>query len=275
MFLYYVLIPGINFEGSTYMLNLINRNIVVMGVTNKWSIAWACAKQLHSAGANLIFTYYGDRSLRSLEKLATSEGVEGKFHVSCDVTKDEDIERTFKEIGEKFGTIHGVVHSIAYSNKDELAGRYCDTSRDGYALAQDVSAFSLVAVSKYASDYMTEGGGIVTMSYLGGERVVKNYNVMGVAKAALEMSVKYLAHDLGENQIRVNAISAGPVKTLSAKGVSDFDKLCAGYEDRAPLRRMVKPEEIGNSALFLLSDLGSGITGEVLHVDCGFNILGY
>jgi len=257
------------------MINLNNKNIVIMGVTNKWSIAWACAQQLDKAGANLIFTYFGDRSLRSLEKLAKAEGVEGKFHVSCDVTKDEDIERTFKEIGEKFGTIHGVVHSIAYSNKDELAGRYCDTSRAGYALAQDVSSFSLVAVSKYASDYMTEGGGIVTMSYLGGERVVKNYNVMGVAKAALEMSVRYLAHDLGENQIRVNAISAGPVKTLSAKGVSDFDKLCAGYEDRAPLKRMVKPEEIGNSALFLLSDLGSGVTGEVMHVDCGYNILGY
>jgi enoyl-[acyl-carrier protein] reductase I len=257
------------------MLNLNNKNIVVMGVTNKWSIAWACAQQLHKAGANLIFTYYGDRSLRSLEKLAKSEGVEGKFHASCDVTSDENIEQAFKSIHKECGVIHGVVHSIAFSNKDELAGRYCDTSREGYALAQDVSSFSLVAVSKHASDYMTEGGGIVTMSYLGGERVVKNYNVMGVAKAALEMSVRYLAHDLGVDKIRVNAISAGPVKTISAKGVSDFDKLCAGYETKAPLKRMVDPKEVGNSAVFLLSDMGSGITGEVLHVDCGYNILGY
>lgn len=246
-----------------------------MGVTNKWSIAWACARQLHEAGANLIFTYYGDRSLRSLEKLAKAENIAGRMNVSCDVTVDEDIERTFKEIGNEVDVIHGVIHSIAFSKKEELAGRYCDTSRDGYALAQDVSAYSLVAVSKNAAPFMTEGGGIVTMSYLGGERVVLNYNVMGVAKAALEASVKYLAHDLGVDQIRVNAISAGPVKTLAAKGVADFDKLCAGYEDRAPLRRMVKTEEVGNSAAFLLSDMGSGITGEILHVDCGFNILGY
>lgn len=257
------------------MLNLNNKNIVVMGVTNKWSIAWACAEQLHKAGANLIFTYFGDRSLRSIEKLAKSEGVAGKMHVSCDVSSDEDIERSFKAIGEEFGVIHGVVHSVAFSKKEELAGRYCDTSRDGYALAHDISAFSLVAVSKHASNYMTEGGGIVTMSYLGGERVVKNYNVMGVAKAALEMSVRYLAHDLGVDQVRVNAISAGPIKTISAKGVSDFDKLCNGYENRAPLRRMVKTEEVGNTATFLLSDMASGITGEVVHVDCGFNILGY
>lgn len=257
------------------MLNLKDKNIVVMGVTNKWSIAWACAQSLHAAGANLIFTYFGERSLKSLNKLAKSEGIEGKLNVSCDVTSDSDIENAFKTIGQEFGTIHGVVHSIAFSNKDELAGRYCDTSREGYALAQDVSSFSLVAVSKHASAYMADGGGIVTMSYLGGERVVKNYNVMGVAKAALEMSVKYLAHDLGVDGIRVNAISAGPIKTISAKGVSDFDKLCAGYEERAPLRRMVKPEEVGNAALFLLSDLGTGVTGEVMHVDCGYNILGY
>lgn len=257
------------------MLNLENKNIVVMGVTNKWSIAWACAEQLHKAGANLIFTYFGDRSLRSLEKLGNTEGIIGKMNVSCDVTSDEDIENAFNAIAKEVGVIHGVVHSVAFSKKEELAGRYCDTSRDGYALAHDVSAFSLVAVSKHASKYMTEGGGIVTMSYLGGERVVLNYNIMGVAKAALEMSVRYLAHDLGVDQIRVNAISAGPIKTISAKGVADFDKLCSGYEDRAPLKRMVKTEEVGNTATFLLSDMATGITGEVLHVDCGFNILGY
>lgn len=257
------------------MLNLKNKNIVVMGVTNKWSIAWSCAKQLHAAGANVIFSYYGERSLKSLEKLAKQEGVEGRFNVSCDVTRDEDIEQAFDAIGKEVGVVHGVIHSIAFSKREELTGQYMNTSRDGYALAQDVSAYSLVAVTKYASPLMTEGGSIATMSYLGGERVVKNYNVMGVAKAALEMSVRYLAVDLGPEQIRVNAISAGPIKTISAKGVSDFDKLCRGYEDKAPLRRMVDPIEVGNTAVFLMSDLSTGITGEIMHVDCGFNILGY
>lgn len=257
------------------MLNIQNKNVVVMGVANKWSIAWAVAKSLQNAGANLIFTYYGERSLRSLEKVTSAEGIEGCLMVSCDVTSDENIKEAFNEIKEKVGTLHGVVHSIAHANKDELTGRYVDTSRDGYKMAQDISSFSFVAVSKYASELMTDGGSLVTMSYLGGERVVKNYNVMGVAKAALEMSVRYLAHDLGEKQIRVNAISAGPVKTLAAKGVSDFDKLCKGYEDKAPLKRMVRTQEIGDSTVFLLSDMSSGITGEVLHVDCGYSILGY
>jgi len=257
------------------MLNLNNKNIVIMGVTNKWSIAWACAKSLHQAGANLIFTYYGDRSLRSIDKLVKEAGMENVFNVSCDVTSDDSIQEAFKAIGSHAPVVHGLVHSVAFSKKEELSGRYADTSRDGYQLAQDVSAYSLVAVTKAVDPLMTEGGGIVTMSYLGGERVVKNYNVMGVAKAALEMSVRYLANDLGEKQIRVNAISAGPVKTLSAKGVSDFDKLCAGYEDKAPLRRMVKPEEIAKSCVYLLSDLSTGVTGEVLHVDCGYSILGY
>lgn len=257
------------------MLNLNNKNIVVMGVTNKWSIAWACAKALHLAGANLIFTYYGDRSLRSIDKLVKEEEMENILTVSCDVTSDDSIKEAFETIKSEASVVHGLVHSIAFSKKEELVGRYADTSRDGYQLAQDVSAYSLVAVCKAVDPLMTEGGGIVTMSYLGGERVVLNYNVMGVAKAALEMSVRYLAHDLGHKQIRVNAISAGPVKTLSAKGVSDFDKLCAGYEDRAPLKRMVKPEEIGKSCVYLLSDLSSGVTGEVLHVDCGYNILAY
>lgn len=257
------------------MLNIKNKNIVVMGVANKWSIAWAVAKRLDKAGANLIFTYYGERSLRALEKVLEAEGVSHSMLVSCDVTSDENIKEAFAEIKEKVDVLHGVVHSIAHAKKEELAGRYVDTSRQGYQMAQDISSFSFVSVTKYASELMTEGGSLVTMSYLGGERVVKNYNVMGVAKAALEMSVRYLAHDLGERQIRVNAVSAGPVKTLAAKGVGDFDKLCKGYEDKAPLKRMVKTEEIGDATVFLLSDMGSGITGEVLHVDCGYNILGY
>ena len=257
------------------MLNLNHKNVVVMGVTNKWSIAWACAKALHEAGARLIFTYYGDRSLRSIEKLIKEENMENTLQVSCDVTSDDSIKEAFEAIQASVEDVTGLVHSIAFSKKEELAGRYVDTSRDGYQLAQDVSAYSLVAVTKAVEPLMKNGGGIVTMSYLGGERVVLNYNVMGVAKAALEMSVRYLAHDLGHKQIRVNGISAGPVKTLSAKGVSDFDKLCAGYEDRAPLKRMVKPEEIGKSCVYLISDMSSGVTGEVLHVDCGYNILGY
>lgn len=257
------------------MLNVQDKNIVVMGVANKWSIAWAVAKQLNKAGANLIFTYYGDRSLRSLERVIAAEGIEKCLMISCDVTSDENVELAFSEIKDKIKVIHGVVHSIAHAKKEELEGKYLDTSRDGYLLAQNISSYSFVAVSKYASKIMTEGGSLITMSYLGGERVVKNYNVMGVAKAALDMSVKYLAHDLGENQIRVNAISAGPIKTLAAKGVTDFDKLCKGYVDKAPLKRMVKTEEVGNAAVFLLSDMSSGITGEILHVDCGYNILGY
>lgn len=257
------------------MLQIEGKNIVVMGVANKWSIAWAVAKQLHKAGANLIFTYYGDRSLRSLERITSAEGLTGSVMISCDVTSDEDIENAFKEIGEKVTTLHGVVHSIAHSKKEELAGYYYDTSRDGYLMAQNISTYSFVAITKEASKLMVDGGSIVTMSYLGGERVVKNYNVMGVAKAALEMSVRYLAHDLGPRQIRVNAISAGPVKTLAAKGVADFNLLCQGYEEKAPLRRMVGTDEIGNSAVFLLSNMSSGITGEVLHVDCGYSILAY
>ncbi len=256
------------------MLNIKNKNIVVMGVANKWSIAWGVAKRLHEAGANLIFTYYGERSLRALEKVTSSEGVEGSIMISCDVTSDDDLENAFKQIEDQVSVVHGVVHSIAHANKEELAGRYVDTTRAGYSLAQDISAYSFVATSKHASKLMTEGGALVTMSYLGGERVVKNYNVMGVAKAALEMSVRYLANDLGVDKVRVNAVSAGPIKTLAAKGVSDFTNLCKGYEEKAPLRRMVKTEEVADATLFLLSDMSSGITGEVLHVDCGFNIIG-
>lgn len=257
------------------MLDIQGKNIVVMGVANKWSIAWAVAKRLNEAGANLIFTYYGDRSLRSLEKITLQEGIENALMISCDVTSDEDLEKAFNEIKEKTDLIHGVVHSIAHAKKEELEGKYYNTSRDGYLMAQNISAYSFVAVSKYAYPLMTEGGSLITMSYLGGERVVKNYNVMGVAKAALESSVQYLAHDLGVEGVRVNAISAGPVKTLAAKGVGEFDKLCKLYEDKTPLRRMVKTEEVADSALFLLSKMSSGITGEILHVDCGYSILGY
>jgi enoyl-[acyl-carrier protein] reductase I len=251
------------------------KKVLVMGVANKWSIAWGISRRLIEAGAQLIFTYYGEKSLRSLEKLVEEEGMTGVRMIECDVTDDASIKKAFDEIAAQEGQIHGVVHSIAHADKNELDGNYYDTSRAGYAMAQDISAYSLVTVTKHAIPVLAEGGSIVTLSYLGGERVVKNYNVMGVAKAALEMSVRYLAHDLGPLGFRINTISAGPVKTLAAKGVAGFSNLSSNFIDRAPLKRMVTTEEIGGAAVFLLSDLGSGVTGETLHVDCGYSILGY
>lgn len=193
-----------------------DRNIVVMGVANERSIAWGVARSLHKQGANLIFTYRKDRSLDKLSNLLIMEGIKPLLIVACDVSKDESIISAFKEINQEIGTIHGVVHSLAFADKNELQGEYVDTSREGYLVAQDASAYSLVAISREAMKIMVNGGSIVTQSYIGAERVVKNYNVMGVAKAALEASVKYLAEDLGKYNIRVNAISAGPIRTLAA-----------------------------------------------------------
>ncbi len=252
-----------------------NQNILVMGVANKWSIAWGIARQLHAEGANLIFSFYGDSSLRNLEKLLEQSGMQGALTLEVDVTQDAQLDSAFALLKEKVGTLHGLVHSIAHAKKEELTGEFLNTSRDGFAMAQDISAYSLVAAANRAVPLMAEGGSIIALTYLGGERVVKNYNVMGVAKASLEASVKYLAHDLGPRNIRVNAISAGPIKTLAAKGIGEIDKLLKAFEEKAPMRRGVTQEEIGNSALFLLSPLSSAITGEVLHVDCGFSILGY
>lgn len=249
------------------------KNIVIMGVANQRSIAWGITKSLHREGANLIFTNRQKRSYQKLQKLLDEHNIEAKLLVSCDVASDESIKEAFKEIGEKVGTIHGVVHSIAFANREELQGEYANTSREGFLLAQEISAYSLVAVTNEARKYMTEGGSIVTQTYLGSERVVKNYNVMGVAKASLEASVRYLAEDVGKNNIRVNAISAGPIRTLSAKGVGDFNEITRVVEERAPLRRATTTEEVGDTALFLFSDLSRGITGENIHVDSGFHIL--
>lgn len=258
------------------MGNLVhNQNILVMGVANKWSIAWGIAKKLHEEGANLVFSYYGESSLRNLEKLLAQEGIENALTLEVDVTQDEQLDRAFSTLQEKIGVLHGLVHSIAHSKREELAGEYLNTSRDGFAMAQDISAYSLVAAAQRAVPMMTSGGSIIALTYLGGERVVKNYNVMGVAKASLEASVKYLAHDLGARNIRVNAISAGPIKTLAAKGIGEIDKLLKAFEEKAPMRRGITLDEIGNSAVFLLSGMSSAITGEVLHVDCGYSILGY
>lgn len=251
-----------------------NKNILIMGVANKWSIAWGISKKFINEEANVAFTYFGEKSKSNLVKFLKQEGIENPKLISCDVTKDEDISRAFKELKDSMGVLHGVVHSIAFANKEELNGFYYDTSREGYLMAQDISAYSLVAVSRYAKPLMTEGGSIITLSYLGSERVVKNYNVMGVAKAALEASVRYLAADFGPDNITVNSISAGPIKTTSAKGVRNFSKLLKGFEEVAPMRRLVKTEEVANTALFLCSNLGTGVTGENIHVDCGYHIVG-
>lgn len=252
-------------KGKTY---------VIMGVANKRSIAWGIASALHNAGARLIFTYQGERLEKNVRELADSLERKDSLLFPCDVTKDEDITNAFNEIKEAVGVIHGVAHCIAFAKTEELQGDFVDTSREGYHLAQDISAYSLVAVSRAAKDLMTEGGSIVTLTYLGGERVVPNYNVMGVAKAALDANVKYLASDLGRHNIRVNSISAGPIRTLAAKGVKDFNSILKAIEEKAPLRRTVTQEEVGDAALFLFSHLSRGITGEMIHVDCGHNILG-
>ncbi|WP_426551990.1 enoyl-ACP reductase FabI [Bacillus pumilus] len=253
--------------------SLEGRNIVVMGVANKRSIAWGIARSLHEAGARLIFTYVGDRLAESVKELASTLERDDSIILPCDVTSDEEIEKCFATIKEKVQVIHGVAHAIAFANKEELVGEYLNTNREGFLLAHNISAYSLTAVAKAARPLMTEGGSIVTLTYLGGERVVSNYNVMGVAKAALEASVKYLAADLGAEGIRVNSISAGPIRTLSAKGISGFNTILKDIEERAPLRRTTTPEEVGDTALFLFSDLSRGMTGENLHVDSGFHII--
>lgn len=250
------------------------KNIVVMGVANQRSIAWGITKSLHREGANLIFTNRQERSAQKLQKLLEDHEIEPTLLVSLDVADDDSIKNAFKEIGEKVGTIHGVVHSVAFANRDELKGEYANTSRDGFLLAQEISAYSLVAVTNEVRKYMTEGGSIVTQTYLGSERVVKNYNVMGVAKASLEASVRYLAEDVGKNNIRVNAISAGPIRTLSAKGVSGLNEIHSVIEEKAPLRRNIDQDQVGDATMFLLSELSRGITGEVIHVDSGYHIMG-
>lgn len=252
-------------EGKTY---------VVMGIANKRSIAWGVARSLHNAGATLIFTYGQERTEKNVRELAkTLEGAEPLI-LQCNVTQDESIHNCFGKIKEQHGVIHGLVHSVAFANTDELKGEYVDTSREGFLLAHNISSYSLTAVAREAKDMMTEGGSIVTMTYLGGERVLPNYNIMGVAKASLEASVRYLASSLGKNNIRVNSISAGPIRTLAAKGIGDFNTILKKIEEEAPLRRTTTPEEVGDTTLFLLSDLSRGITGENIHVDSGYHILG-
>ncbi len=255
------------------VLSLEGKTFVVMGVANKRSIGWGIARSLDRAGARLILTYNQERMLRNLESLIEDLEGEKPLLLQCDVSKDEEIVRCFREIKEQAGVIHGVAHCIAFANRGDLDGEYVETSREGFLLAHDISSYSLTAIAREARPLMTEGGSIVTLTYLGGERVVKNYNIMGVAKASLEASVKYLANDLGKDGIRVNAISAGPIRTLSAKGIRDFNSALNIVEERAPLRKLVTQEEVGDTALFLFSDLSRGITGETIHVDSGFHIV--
>ncbi|MFD0826229.1 enoyl-ACP reductase FabI [Neobacillus sp. M.A.Huq-85] len=255
------------------MFSLNGKTFVVMGVANKRSIAWGIARSLHNAGARLIFTYVGERIESSVRELANSLEAEGTLVLPCDVTSDEDIAKCFATIKEEVGVIHGIAHCIAFAKTEELKGEFVNTSRDGFLLAQNISSFSLTAVAKEARGLMTEGGSIVTLTYLGGERAIQNYNVMGVAKASLDASVRYLASDLGKDGIRVNSISAGPIRTLSAKAIGEFNSILKEIEEKAPLRRTTTPEEVGDTAVFLFSDLSRGITGENIHVDSGYHIL--
>ncbi len=244
---------------------------LVFGVANKNSIAWGIAQALHSEGAELGFSYAGEILKKRVDPLAASLGA--TFVEECDVSDDDAIDALFVKVSEHFGKLDFLVHSIAFAPKDELGGRFIDTSRSGFRIALDVSCYSLVALAKRARPLMTDGGAMVTMTYFGAEKVTPNYNVMGVAKAALEASVRYLAWDLGKDSIRVNAISAGPIKTLAASGVSDFRKSLNYVGQVAPMGN-VDQEDVGQAALFLLSDHATRITGEVLYVDGGYNIMG-
>lgn len=254
-------------------ISLAGKTYVVMGVANKRSIAWGIARALDSAGANIVFTYAGERFEKSVRDLVATLDGKHEMILPCDVTSDESVSSCFAEIGEKAGTIHGLAHCIAFAKTEELAGNFSDTSREGFLLAQNISSYSLTIVSKYAKPLMADGGSIVALTYIGGERVLPNYNVMGVAKASLEMSVRYLAADLGRNNIRVNAISSGPIRTLSSKGVSDFNSILHEIEEKAPLHRNTTPEEVGDTAVFLFSEMSRGITGETIHVDSGYHVL--
>jgi enoyl-[acyl-carrier protein] reductase I len=244
---------------------------IIFGVANDMSIAWGIAQQLHEQGATMAFTYLNEALEKRVRPLATSLGAE--LILPCNVADDNEIEAVFKELEAQWGQIDFVVHAVAFADRDDLKRPFSQTSRAGFALAMDISAYSLVAMAKYAVPLMSAGGSIVTLSYLGASRAVPNYNVMGVAKAALESSVRYLAAELGEQGIRVNAISAGPIRTLAASGIADFKKKIKLMDDFAPLRRTVTQNEVGNSAVYLLSDLSSGVTGEVHLVDAGFNVV--
>ena len=249
-----------------------NKFGAVFGVANRRSIAWACAHACAENGARLAFNYQGERLKENVEKLTAD--MPDAIIAPCDVTNDEEVAAFFERIKNEFGRLDFLIHSIAFAPREALEGEFASTSREAFLKAMEISAFSLPQLAQAARPLMVEGGSIVTMSYYGAEKVVMNYNVMGVAKAALESSTRYLAADVGRHNIRVNAISAGPLNTLSARGVKNMGTLLTHIGEKSPLKRNVQASEVGNTALFLVSDLSSAITGEIIHVDCGYNIMG-
>ena len=245
---------------------------LIMGLANDKSIAWGIAQQLAAHGAEIAFSYQGDALKKRVEPLIASIGMSEM--VECDVASEESMDALFAQLAAKWGKIDFLVHAIGFSDKNELRGRYVDTSRQNFLMTMDISVYSFTAVCQRAAAMMNEGGSLLTLTYYGAEKVMPHYNVMGVAKAGLEASIMYLAEDLGKDGIRVNAISAGPIKTLAASGIGDFRYILKWNELNSPLRRNVTQDEVGKAALFLLSDLGSGTTGENLHVDCGYHVVG-
>ena len=255
------------------MLTMQGKNAVVFGVANKRSIAWAIAQSLSQAGAKLAITYQNERMKQEAHDLITS--LPGAEAFQCDVSNDYEIVQLFSQIQERYGRLDALAHCVAYAPMEDLKGDFLNTSREGFRIAHDVSVYSLIAVTRAAAPLMTEGGSVITLSYFGAEKVVPGYNVMGVAKASLEATVRYLAYSVGPRNIRVNAISAGPIKTLAARGVGDFSLMLKNHAEHAPLKRNVDVKEVGDTALFLCSPVGTGITGETIYVDCGYNIMGF
>jgi enoyl-[acyl-carrier protein] reductase I len=255
------------------MVDLEGKVAVVFGVANKRSIAWGITQKLQAAGARLAVTYQNERLRREAEELIQS--LPGAAAFQCDVSHEHEIEALFDELKKRYGKLHILVHSIAYAPADELRGAFLDTTREGFRIAHDVSVYSLIALSRAAVPLMTEGGSIMAMTYYGAEKVIPHYNIMGVAKAALEATVRYLAYDLGKRNIRVNAISAGPIKTLAARGIAGLGDMLSTHSEKAPLARNVEVDEVANTGLFLASNLATAITGETIYVDCGYNIMGF
>jgi len=249
------------------------KTAVIFGLANKRSIAWAIAQKLNEAGWRLAITYQNERLEQEAKDLITD--LPGADGFMCDVTSDAEIAKLFEQLKARYSVLDGLVHSVAFAPAEDMKGEFLNTTREGFRIAHDVSVYSLIAVARAAAPLMTNGGSIVTLTYYGAEKVVPKYNVMGVAKAALEATVRYLANDLGPRGIRVNAISAGPIKTLAARGVSQLGEMLKSHAERSPLKRNVDPAEVGGAAAFLLSVAGSGITGETLYVDCGYNIMGF
>ena len=256
-----------------YTIDLNGKTGLILGVANQRSIAWSIAQMLHSAGAKLAFACKDERVRKNVEKLSTT--LENSLIIECDVTDDRQIQALFSNVEKEFGHLNYLVHSIAYARQEELTGSFLNTSRDGFHIAMDISTYSLIPLSREAVPLMEkEGGSIIAMTYYASQRAMPNYNVMGTAKAALEHCIRQLAYELGEKNIRVNGISAGPLKTLAARAIPSFNQLLLNHPKKAPLRRNIEHAEVGKTALYLLSDLSSGVTGEIIHVDAGYHIVG-